>query len=573
MPYRSKTLEQSSERRERTFIKILLGIVLGLVLLIGGIWVGYDGYVRWQEKRLLRRADLALSQGDYRSASLSARAVLQSKPGSVGAARIMAQVAERAGDRVAIDWRRKIAESSTATAEDTLAWARAALQFSDAATAERALGRLDEAGRQTAGYFAVSALLAQNRREEEKADHFWTEALRLLPEEKAYQMQLGILRLSSRDPAKHAAGERILQELRQSPENRAVATRALINDAVSRRGREDEMLALARELQGYPEATQSDRLLFLDFLHRFKNSEFIPYLTEFQKNAATNPVALTQLLSWMSTRNLNLLAVNFVESLPPADLEKWPVPLGLADVYLRLGDWPKLEALTKSGNWRQSNFLRRAFLARASRGQEKTVAAQREWSAAVKEASAQSAALLSLVQLTVEWGWTDEAIELLWALAKHPDKQNEAFASLYKHYSKTQDTQGLYRLTARLLEQEPDNPDIKNNLAQIGLLLNAKPEEARRAAAEIYRKAPSNAAYAATYAYSLMTKGDAPGAVAVMKTLTEEQLRDPAVAAYYGIFLAAVKDERARAFLELAQNATLLPEEKALVAKAESALR
>ena len=39
-----------------------------------------------------------------------------------------------------------------------------------------------------------------------------------------------------------------------------------------------------------------------------------------------------------------------------------------------------------------------------------------------------------------------------------------------------------------------------------------------------------------------------------------------------GICLAAIKDESAGSFLELAQQATLLPEEN-LVAKAESALR
>jgi hypothetical protein len=60
MSYRSITLELSSERRERTYIKISLGIVVGLLLLIGGVWVGHDVYIRWQEKRLLRRADLAM---------------------------------------------------------------------------------------------------------------------------------------------------------------------------------------------------------------------------------------------------------------------------------------------------------------------------------------------------------------------------------------------------------------------------------------------------------------------------------------------------------------------------------
>lgn len=319
MPYPSVTVELSSERRERTFIKLSLGLLVGLFLLIWGIWGGHDAYIRWQEKRLLRRADLALQQGDMRNASLAAGAILQSSPDSVGAARVVAQLAERTGDRAAIDWRRKVANSPAHNTEDVLAWARAAVQFQDAATAERALARVDEAGQQTAGYFAVSALLAQSRRQDEKADHFWTEALRCAPNEKADQMQFGIPRLPSRDPAKHSSGERILQELRNTPENRAMATRALINDAIARREREEKLLTLARELQAYPEATLSDRLLYLDFLHQFKSPEFISYLTELEKTAAAIPFALTQLISWMSTRNLNLLAVDFLKTLSAAD--------------------------------------------------------------------------------------------------------------------------------------------------------------------------------------------------------------------------------------------------------------
>ena len=87
-------------------------------------------------------------------------------------------------------------------------------------------------------------------------------------------------------------------------------------------------------------------------------------------------------------------------------------------------------------------------------------------------------------------------------------------------------------------------------------------------AADIYQKKPSNPAYATTYAYALLTKGNVREAEKVMNALSEEQLRDPAVSAYYGICLAAAKNPRAHEFLEASKNATLLPEERALVAKA-----
>jgi len=141
-------------------------------------------------------------------------------------------------------------------------------------------------------------------------------------------------------------------------------------------------------------------------------------------------------------------------------------------------------------------------------------------------------------------------------------------ATLYRHYSKSSDTQGLYRVLLRLSESDPTNLDVQNNLAQISLLLNAQPDEARRNAADLYHKMPSNPAYAATYAYALLTKGNVQEAERIMNTLSEEQRRDPAISAYYGICLAAAKDSRARAFLETGKGATLLPEEKALIDQA-----
>jgi Flp pilus assembly protein TadD len=99
-------------------------------------------------------------------------------------------------------------------------------------------------------------------------------------------------------------------------------------------------------------------------------------------------------------------------------------------------------------------------------------------------------------------------------------------------------------------------------------------ERARRVAAEIKNKEPLNGAYVSTYAFSLQTKGDVKGALKAMDQLSQDQLRDPSVAAYYGVVLAAAgQKEKAREYLDLAAQANLLPEEKALVAKAASTLQ
>ena len=132
--------------------------------------------------------------------------------------------------------------------------------------------------------------------------------------------------------------------------------------------------------------------------------------------------------------------------------------------------------------------------------------------------------------------------DLLWALSKHPEKQQDAFAALYQHYAKSADTQGLYRVLVRLSELDSSNLNVQNNLAQVSLLLNANPVEARRVAAEVYHKAPANPAYMTTYAYSLLTQGNAKEALRIMSSLSEAQLSDPTISTYYGICLAANGD-------------------------------
>ncbi len=561
-------------RAERFYLKLLLGSVIGIILLIAAIWGGHDGYVRWQERRLVRRAVFAIEQGDARTASLAARNVLELKPSSAAAARIMAQLAENSGDRVAVDWRRKVVELEPKSTEDALAWARCALQFNDVGTAERALARINEAGRQTAGYHAVAALLAQAQQQGEKADGEWAEAVRLAPDEKAYQLQLAVLRAHAPNADRHGWGEAMLKALRDDPKQRAAATRALISDGVMRHEAAPQLLELAGELQNYPEATLRDRLLFLDLLHQLQDAHFTSYLTELEKSAATRPLDLTELLSWMSQNNLNVFAIDFIQTLSRETLEKWPVPVVVADIYVRLTDWRKLENVTKTANWRQFDFLRHAYLARALRAEDKPAAAEREWDSAQKEASSRAEYLSMLARAASDWGWQRETLELLWLLTKHPEKQLEALQELYQKYADARDTPGLYRVLVQLGEVEPSDLRIQNNLAQISLLLNADVDRARRLAAELYRKEGSNPAYASTYAFALYRKGDTNGALKVMNGLSDSQLRDPSVAAYYSVILAEAGDmARAREYLKLSAPAKLLPEEKELVVKAEETVK
>src|SRR5262249_11239559 len=140
--------------------------------------------------------------------------------------------------------------------------------------------------------------------------------------------------------------------------------------------------------------------------------------------------------------------------------------------------------------------------------------------------------------------------------------------ALYAYYRDNNDTAGLYRVLLQLSQIMPEDLAIENNLAQISLLLNVESAKARVAAKRLAEKEPQNAAYASTYAFALFRNGDVLGALRIMQKISPDQLKDPTIAAYYGIILARNKDNEAMRYLDLGAKAPLLPEEQNLIAQA-----
>lgn len=488
--------------------------------------------------------------------------------------RIMAEVGEKVHDRAALDWRRNVVELEPHSTENLLALVKCAVEFGSTGIAEKALDSVDPAAMETAAYHAASARLAAARKEQELAGKEWAEAVRLEPSNESYQMDFALSRLEQKDESPRQEGYRVLEKLRGSETYRTAATRALIFDGVLHRRDPKELLGLVSELQKYPDAMFADRLMYLDILRFLNDPQYAGYLTKIEKDATAKPADLAALISWMTGKDMSLVAIQFAKALPPEILNAWPVPRAIADAYVKIHDWRALTGLTAKANWEQFDFLRRAYLTRAQRELGETVAAEREWSGAVKDASVHPESLLVLMRTISGWGWETDAIELLWQLAKLPESQLEALQTLYALYNKKSDTKGLYRVMARLVEIDPDDLKVQNNLAQISLLLNVDRERARKMAADLYQKQPNDPAYVSTYAFSLYANGEPGVALKVMGKLSEEQLKQPALAAYYGVFLAAAgKTTEAREYLQLGQQAQLLPEEKTLVERAGASAR
>lgn len=565
-------MRHPNEKIERSLFKIVAWALGIIILLVAGGVLGHRSFRNWQERRLIAQANALVNEGDFKRASLDARRVLQINPESAAACRVMARIAERAGLRAAVDWRRQVVERGAATPADFIALARVAIRFEEKAAAEFALSRIPKGGENTAEYHALEADLALGRRDGMAMERHLSEAVRLEPSNKDYVIRLASLRLGANDPAVQARGRQTLIEFQNDPATRRDATRNLVEEAL-RRGASSSAVQQARRLDSFSEKTFSDRLLLLSSLQAACDPGFSAFLEELQSAAAESPEDVADLLSWMNVHRMHKEAVAWGTGLPPATTSQKRVPLARSDAYLATADWAGIERLVKNANWGKLDFVRHALHARALRELGKQPDSAAQWNEAVKKAGDNPKQLLVLAEIIQKWGWRGEAIDLLWLVTKDPAMGDQALQTLYQYFVKNGDTRDIYRVLLRRLEFHPHEHGIQNRVAQLSLLLNLNVERGQKTARELYEKEPANAAYVSTYAFALYTQGDAKKAVKTMSRLSAEQLRQPAVAAYFGIVLAAAGDrERAAEFLALGDQPSLLPEEKTLVEKARRSL-
>ncbi|HVF73125.1 MAG TPA: hypothetical protein VM940_16100 [Chthoniobacterales bacterium] len=565
-------MEHPHNKIERSILKVIIWTV-GLILLVSVLGVvGYKQFRAWQQRRLVAEANALVNQGDYRRASLDARRLLQINPDSADACRILARLSEKAGSRSALDWRRRVMDLGVATPQDLILLARAAVRFDDRTTADIAIGKLPESAKATAEYHALLADIAFARRDGLEMERHLSEASRLEPENKDYLMRLAAVRLGATDAATREAGKQTLEDMQKDPLLAREATRYLAEDA-SRRNLTLRALELAHQLDTFPNKTYSDRLVLLTALDAAKDSGLGVFLDEMKAASAEDPERAAALITWLNMHNRAADAIAWSTQLPPGVLGQKLVQIALADAFVAGKNWTGLQRLVNSGNWGTADFLRNALHARALREAGNQPEAAAQWNEALKKISADVRQALVLAETVQKWGWRDEAVELLWIVAKDPVKGDEALRALYRYFAQNGDAENLYRVMLRHIEHRPNDPNIQNNFAQLSLLLSLNTERGQRLAREVYEKDPKNPAYVSTYAFALHSQGDTKKALKALETLTPEQLHKPEIAAYYGIILAAAGDhQRAGEFLDLGEKATLLPQEKALVEKARRSL-
>jgi Flp pilus assembly protein TadD/Holliday junction resolvase-like predicted endonuclease len=555
--------------KSKTIKKTLLyGLILGLVILGGGL--GARAYKSARQARLIKQARTYLAKADEKKAALCLQRALRYNPKDVKASRLMAELSERARSPGALIWRSRVVELNPHALDDRLALAQTAMMFRDYRSATNALEGVDAAGKKTAAYHNIAGAVAAAGNQSVQAEAHFLEASRLEPTNAVPRLNLAVVRLQQTNAQAVAEARATLQQLSAKPDFRCQALRELIADAM-RYARTDDALALSADLLNQTNSAFSDRLLRLEVLRVSKSPAFGQTLAAFQKDAASDPAKIQQLATWQLLKTGPADPLAWLETLPPNLRTNPPAALLSAECRTQLKDWRGLQSTLEHQDWTELDFVRHAFLARATRGLELASSSKTEWELATKAANNRKQSLLMLLQMAGQWHWQSEGEQILWTILNRFPEEKWVVPALSKTLYDEGRTRSLMAFYGQLAKANPTDLSSKNNLVMTALLLDAQELKPHDLARELYQKGATNSSYASTYAFSLhLLKKDAE-ALKVMQQLPPKALEDPSIAGYYGLILNATGNpDKARVYLEWASRAKLLPEEKKLFDRAKA---
>jgi Flp pilus assembly protein TadD len=544
-----------------------------LLLFAAGLTSWHFGrpiYRQLQERRALTQAKHFLTTGDYRNANLSIRRALALNPSNLKACELMAQLTELARAPQVLDWRCRVVELAPSV-DNKLKLAAAALAIEPPPypLASQVLEELAAFSTNNSAYHMLAAERELKLNHLSQAENHFAAASRLEPTNQLPLLNVAVLRLRSTNATTAATARIELEQLSSNPNLGHIALQWLANDCLIRK---DFNCAeqLSSRLLADPRAGLEDNLQHLTVLHAGGRPGFADYLFSLQSRVSTNPAAIYFMASWMLAHDLAADARQWLIHCPTNIQSEQPVPMALANCYAALRDWTGLETWLIGQSWGEMEFVRLATLSRAEEQQNKRTTADGHWRLAVRQAGDRLGPLNYLQAMADAWMRAPEREDLLWRIFERYPTEQWAARELGRLYGLAGNTRGLNKLYGAIADREPRDFVAKNNFAATAMLLRTSLPKAHETAKEIYLAHPSEPIVVSTYAWSLQLQGQTREGLATLEKLKPEALQDPPVALYYGLLLCADKQPgKASQYFAQVDRATLLPEEKELLAAAQ----
>jgi len=551
--------------------KTLIVVAVMAVVAVAG-WGGRKAYHRATMNRLVAEAGQYLAKQDLKNAGLCLRQALTINSLDLKANKLMGDLLEEGGSPAALGWRVRTAQLDTNNVEYRFAWAQTALKLNDLPSAVQALRGVDAKYQSTAEYHKLRGAVAWGVHAPAEAEKEYAEALRLQPTNSIVAMNLATTKLLATNPAVADSARRSLEQIPTNSPLHLTAIRFLVTDAINHKSFQTA-LACSQEVVADPKSSYADKLTHLQILSASQDPRESAWLADLKGDAAHSPQHAYILGHWLQNQQSPALALQWLQSLPQETQTNMPVPLAITDCLIATKDWNGLLTLVQKQDWDELNFYRFALESLAHRNNDEAMAEKSAWRRCLLMSSSRLDRLVKLDQLTSAWGWSQERTDVLQEVISGFPKEVWADEELVGLFYATGNTHALASLLDKLYAADPSNLRIKNNLATVLMLLKSDAPKAHRLAFESYSNSTNNPFFACTYAYSLLLQSKPEEAVRILGALNTDNLKNPSIAAYYGVVEAeAGHKDAAKEALKLATTARLLPEEMDLVRKAETQL-
>jgi cellulose synthase operon protein C len=547
-------------------------LIVAVVVLPGGYWgarkLVWPKVKSWRAERMNKEARDFLAQGDNANALLTARKILAT-PGNgenLEAWRIATAAARKRGGPDVIGYQYKLARLEP-TKENYLELLRLALQYGPPAYADEAIKAIGAKANDDPEFHALAAQFYRRIGKPINARYALIALTQLRPSDRQAQLDLAELEMADDPERKDRSIRTRVQDLAAAdPTLRVRALTLLLRESVKARLL-TETRELVQRLQVIPDLSIEDRLLLLEGTSLLEGPS-LGALEKLQADVAEKPDDVVRVLRFLRRTGQPEKAVAWAGTLSDEVKKNENVRIEVAESLFVQAKWPELEAHLKAAAWPNREFLRQTLLAYSYRARGRTVDFNDAWKSAVVNLSTERRDQWKIEELRRrmnEWKWTDEQYDVIWKMFAIEPKNPLIQQSLINWERIHGRTANLNRLYTRIVEVDPSDPYMRNNLAYTSLLLDLNVARANLLAEELVGKMPKDPFVVTTYAFSLFKQGKPADALAKIETLSAADLAVPDRVLLRAAFLArAGQSERAEQMLKGIDAKRLLPEERQL---------
>ncbi|MBM3879271.1 MAG: hypothetical protein FJ387_06065 [Verrucomicrobia bacterium] len=509
-------------------------------------------------------AEALLQQGQADAAMAKAQAAYQLAAEDPETLRVLARIYAARDQREALLYWQNLLFTGNATPADRRALAEFALDRRLVDTASEQVDWLMAHDAEASESLRVAAELALFQGDLARTEHLARQALDKSGTNATAQLVLA--RVLLRSPKAGAPGEarQWLRQVGQSDDRRGLEALSLL--AREREVLRDDAAWVATRLLAHPLARAEHHLLAADLQLRLQPEQKASLLTEaiarYSKADDQSLLALGRWLNRLKEYERTLNAVPLESALNQRELF-----LVRLDAQSALGQWKEMRQVFDERLVPLDTPLKNLFRARVARELSQNEEANFFWRQVHLEETDDPTAWLYVALYAERVGDRPEATRAWRHLTQNPDFARTAYEALIRLSELDGDTQTLCGLMKDLCRLYPHDPEPRNDLAYLNLLLNQDLASARETGLNLLKEHPEFLAYRTTLALAHLRANDPAAAAALYEGLNADW---PALlpgwqAVRVAVLGASGKTQLARVAAKLIPLQRLKPEERELV--------